>query len=582
MVQRRETKPLIFPRTAAGALAVAALTAIPIGAQTTTRVSQTRQPAFTPDISADGSRIAFGMGFSITSGLIHVWVYDTATGLTTDVTPGDQMHAVTPRLSDDGLWVSYTSPSLLVGVPPGNDQGYLYLEELATGNLILISETHTGTATSGAYARMSADGRQVVFESASTDLTADAVLGGIFQIYVRDLDVGTTTLITRALGGGGANAQSRFPDISADGRWVVFESGASDLVAGVLGVQIYVRDRDPDENGVFDEGNGVTRLLSRNAAGVPGDIGSFWPSISDDARFVAYDSSSTNLVPGDTNGDFDVFVLDRDFDENGVYDDTPAHNIRASLDSLGNQVIFISRSDHARISGDGQRVLFRSNAWALVPNTSHWLHVYLHDLTTGQTTCVSVDSSYDFADASSATHAGSFGTGYLAIDGEGERVVFVSEATNLAPGDTNGAVDVFMHDVPDNPGIEMGSSLAGSGGIAPDFTAYGGPPYVLRLRRTLPSAKAFLMFSHLEGSFALFGGTVIPLRPLVWGPHSTDADGSLDLSVNRRVGHTTLFTQWLVRDPGAAQGWALSNALQLFPDGLTGGDSPPGRNAGPP
>jgi hypothetical protein len=139
-----------------------------------------------------------------------------------------------------------------------------------------------------------------------------------------------------------------------------------------------------------------------------------------------------------------------------------------------------------------------------------------------------------------------------------------------------------MHDVPDNPGIYEGSSLAGSDGIAPDFTAYGGPPYVLRLRRTLPNAKAYLMFSHLEGSYALFGGTVIPLRPLIWGPHLTDADGSLDLSVNRRVGHTTIFTQWLVRDPGAAQGWSFSNALQLFPDGLTGGDSPVGRNSGPP
>jgi Tol biopolymer transport system component len=172
-----------------------------------------------------------------------------------------------------------------------------------------------------------------------------------------------------------------------------------------------------------------TELVSVNMSGTTSVGGSRHPSISADGRFVAFESGSSDLVPGDTNGKADVFVRDRFL---GI-------TTRVSVDSSGAQVFGHSRTPV--ISADGRFVAFTSEALTLVPNdTNGKIDVFEHDMLTGATRRVSVDSSGHEANGSTLL-------GLLpAISGDGRYVAFDSDASNLVPGDTNGATDAFVHD----------------------------------------------------------------------------------------------------------------------------------------
>src|SRR5690554_6282023 len=150
------------------------------------------------------------------------------------------------------------------------------------------------------------------------------------------------------------------------------------------------------------------------------------PAISADGRYVAFESSASNLVPGDTNGTLDVFVHDR----------VTGETTRVSVAFDG-----IEGEGHSRtpaISADGRYVAFESVATNLVPSYADGrYHVFVHDRVTGETTRVS--------DAFDGTQ-GNAHSGHPAISADGRYVAFDSRATNLVPDDTNNAADVFVHD----------------------------------------------------------------------------------------------------------------------------------------
>jgi Tol biopolymer transport system component len=206
--------------------------------------------------------------------------------------------------------------------------------------------------------------------------------------------------------------------ISSDGRFVAFSSVADNLVAG-------------DGNGTWDVFvrdwiAGTTERVSVDSSGTEGNDESWWPSISEDGRYVAFMSSATNLVAGDTNGVTDIFVRDR----------AAGTTIRVDVDSSGNP------GDHdavyPSISGDGSLVSFASSATNLVPgDTNGFADVFVHDLTTGITERESLDSSGGEANGHSD---------YTALSADGLSVAFTSRATNLVSGDTNGLEDAFVHD----------------------------------------------------------------------------------------------------------------------------------------
>ena len=294
--------------------------------------------------------------------------------------------------------------------------------------------------------RISDDGRFVVFDSFADNLVAnDTNLSG--DIFVHDRVSGGTVRVSVSSSGAEADSSSEWPDISADGRLVAFHSFASNLVANDANASadIFVHDRDPDGNGTFDEGNGVTTRLSVDANGAEGDGHSFSPYFSGDGRLVSFHSKAGNLVSGDSNKAFDVFVHDR---ANGT-------TTRVSVDSAGGEGD--GDSLYSAISADGRVVAFPSLASDLVAgDTNGCSDVFVHDLASGITTRVSVDSAGDEGDA------GSFGPPDLTTDGA--LVAFSSVADDLVAGDANGKGDVFVHDFANGTTERVSVDSAGAEG----------------------------------------------------------------------------------------------------------------------
>jgi hypothetical protein len=179
-----------------------------------------------------------------------------------------------------------------------------------------------------------------------------------------------------------------------------------------------------------------------------GDGDSYDPAISADGRFVAFHSDAENLVSGDTNGQRDVFVRDR----------LAGTTVRVSVDSAGNQATGDDSSDSA-ISADGRVVAFYSGAANLVADdTNGQDDIFVHDRQTGATTRVSVDSA-----GGEANGTGSYA---VSLSADGRFVSFYSYATNLVANDTNGYVDVFVHDR--QTGTTQRVSVGSAGGEAND------------------------------------------------------------------------------------------------------------------
>jgi Tol biopolymer transport system component len=241
---------------------------------------------------------------------------------------------------------------------------------------------------------------------------------GYADVFVHDLETSKTTRVSVASDGTEANNNSEETSISADGRYVAFGSDASNLVPGGTNgtAGIFVHDLK----------TGKTTLVSINSNGSEANGPSSSPRISGDGRFVAFTSWARNLVPNDTNVRRDVFVHDR----------ATGETTRVSVASDGAQGNDDSFSP--RIAADGQFVAFRSQASNLIPgDTNGTEDVFVHDRRTGRTTRVSIAS--DGAQAYS-------GSGNPSISADGRYVTFSSLDSNLVPGDTNGAYDVFVHD----------------------------------------------------------------------------------------------------------------------------------------
>ncbi len=267
------------------------------------------------------------------------------------------------------------------------------------------------------FPSISANGRYVAFYSIASNLV-NGDTNGSQDIFVHDRQSGSTTRLSVASDGTQANDSSWGTSVSADGRYVAFDSLASNLVGGDTNgeVDIFVHDRQA----------GATSRVSVASDGTQANDSSYSSSISDDGRYVAFSSYAQNLVSGDTNGLPDIFVHDR---QTG----TTSHVSVASDGTHGN-----SGSYGPSISADGAFVAFHSDANNLVSgDTNDTFDVFMHDLQTGATNRVSV--------ASDGTQ-GDYSSGDPSISADGRYVAFSSYAQNLVSGDTNGSEDVFVHD----------------------------------------------------------------------------------------------------------------------------------------
>ena len=320
----------------------------------------------------------------------------------------------------------------------------------AAGDVTRISVSSSeGEANS--YSRdadISADGRFVVFWSGASNLV-NGDTNEKEDLFLRDRQTGETTRISVSSIGAQADESSYYPAISGDGRFIAFMSDATNLVSG-------------DTNGfsdifLHDRQTGTTTRVSVSSSGAQGNnLSDSYVSITDDGRFIAFNSEATNLVSGDMNGAADVFVYDR---QAGITE-------RISLDS--NEIQANAASFAPSISADGRFVAFSSSATNLVNgDTNTRTDIFVRDRVLGLTTRVSVNSSGVEADR---------GGREPTISGDGRYVAFVSLATNLMDEEPYGYEHIFVHDRQTGTTALVSQSdgwqLVGTS-LAPDISADG-------------------------------------------------------------------------------------------------------------
>ncbi len=359
------------------------------------------------------------------------------------------------KFSADGRYISFSSddPTLV----PGDRNGVadVFVVDRLTNKLARVSVSSQGregtvdpttpdrlVASLGSYgASMSSNGRYVVFTSPNERLVPNDT-NHYQDVFVRDRATGRTERVSVASGGrqlDGPSTSSSLQAISGDGRYVVFTSAAPNIspqpdnapcASDACRLNVFLHDRTRK----------TTTLLSRSPSGKPGDASSDHPSISTGGRHVAFTSLASNLVGHDTNGVHDVFRVDLgnrrmtrvSVASNGEQQQTPpvARNVQGAFSATQRPVV--------SLSADGRYVAFSTAAPNLAAgDNNNALDVFIHDSRTRSTSRLSVTERGGDPDADSFEP-------FLSADARS--VVFVSNATNLVDGDTNGTDDVFVHD----------------------------------------------------------------------------------------------------------------------------------------
>jgi len=289
--------------------------------------------------------------------------------------------------------------------------------------------TAANSGSSSGQQSVSDDGRFVVFGSTASNLVDVDVNGPEGDIFVRDRQTKTTTLVSKSSQGTQGQYYSRFPAISGDGRYIAFVSRSDNLVDGdtnnIGGVSgIY-------DAFVHDLQTSTTTRINVSSAGDQANAGVEFNkplSLSHDGCCISFASEAGNLVPNDTNSAVDVFVHDRG---TGL-------TTRVSVDSAGVQGNGFS--GYPSISGDGRLVVFQSVASNLVANDINGVaDIFVHDRQTGETKRINLDIQ--------GNETNNIVQNCTTLSTDGRYVGFASYADNMVPGDNNGSSDAFLYDL---------------------------------------------------------------------------------------------------------------------------------------
>jgi len=324
-------------------------------------------------ISADSRYVAFSSSATNlvtgdTNGMSDVFVHDRLTGNTSRVSvnatgvQGDGDSAIS-SISADGRYVAFSSSATNLVAGDTNTVFDVFVHDRLTRNTSRVSVSTGGAeGNSGSGGpSISADGRYVAFASTASNLVLSDYNTEV-DIFVRDRLKGTTTLVSQSSSGTTGNRGSYSPSISADGRYIVFDSPAYTLIDGHVGEywDVFVRDQ------VL----GTTMLVSVNSSGIQGNNASSTHSLSPDGRYIAFGSDATNLVNGDTNWMNDIFI--RDMQTGAI--------TRVSVSTPGMEAD--GDSDFNAISAGGTCIAFRSFATNLVDDDSNGVwDIFVHEHT---------------------------------------------------------------------------------------------------------------------------------------------------------------------------------------------------------
>ena len=435
-----------------------------------------------PALSSDGQILTFqSLSTNLVDGQvdtnqdIDIFVFDLRSGITqlvsratgtTTTTANQSSHSyIKSGISADGQWITFSShaTNLITGQIDTNRTSDIFLFNRLSGITELVSH-HAGAINSTCdgfsfYSSLSSDGSWVVFQSSGSNLVSNqmnARIGDYGDIFLYNRLSGVTQLVSRAAGTSTTtgNRQSRSPEISANGQWVVFQSFATNLVPGQATSISY----NPGATFVYDRVTETTKLAGLDSASTPttGNGYSREPAISADGNWIAFDSTATNLIEGITDiPNPDVFLVDR----NTM---TPTLVTRhfpgaASQTGLGKSTLdFMWRprlfelarwtsENRQSMSSDGRYIVFSSDAPNLVPGqirTSYYSYnIFVRDQVTQTTTLVSR------ADGTTVTEGNEY-SNVPAISADGRWIVYTSLATNLVPGqiDVNQKPNIFLYD----------------------------------------------------------------------------------------------------------------------------------------
>lgn len=359
-----------------------------------------------------------------TNGRQDAFIHDRQTGVTERISVDSAGQAgngdsYEPIMSADNRYVAFASWASNLVPGDTNSELDVFIRDRQAGTTTRVSVDNAGGQSNGwsSAVAISANARYVAFHSLASNLVPGDT-NGTWDVFVRDLQTGTTARLSVGTGGAQSNGESYLGAMSADGRYVAFSSLASNLVPGDTNgkLDVFVRDRQ----------TGATTRVSLDNAGGQGNGDSWIAAISANGRYVTFESDASYLVAGDTNNKTDVFVRDLQTET----------TTRVSVNSAGVQGN--DMSDRSSINDDGRYVAFRSWSTNLAAGDSNGEpDIFVHDRLTRATTRVSVDST------------GAQGNGwqyYPRLSNDGRYVVFDSESSNLVAGDVNRMTDVFVHD----------------------------------------------------------------------------------------------------------------------------------------
>ena len=492
-------------------------------------------------ISADGRYVVFTSAWKdllpgpATDGSLNVFLYDRVNGTTTLISHAAGDPAATAdgmangvRISADGNYVlfSHSGTNLVAGQTPSATGAYcnVFLYHRPSGSLTLISHL-SGAPAMGANgnslaAEISADGGYLVFVSGATDLIPGLAASPGSSVFLYQRATSAVTLVSHAAGSPlvPGNGESYLPEISADGRWIAFLSRATNLIAGQVPSSVL----SASDAFLYDRISGSLRLVSHTTASpqTPGTVG--FVALSADGRYVAFDSPAPDLVPGQVNlaAGSNVFVYDRAADATSLVSHSQG-SVTTSSSPPG--------SMEPSVSADGRYIAYTSSAVDLVPrqtDTQGGSDTFVYD----QVARTTVLASHVRASLTTAANAGSQSA---LISGDGSVVAFSSYATDLAGGqfDLNGFQDLFLFE-------RKSAEVTALSEAAPDVPA------------VTPDGPSLVGGISADGRYVVFNS---------WGlgliPGQIETRGTVPVYLrDRTTGKTTLLTRSDSSPPSATSG----------------------------
>ncbi len=453
-------------------------------------------------------------------------------------------------ISPDARFVTVNSDAWNLVAGDTNNHEDVFLRDRSSGQTWRASVGDNGQQGNqgGIGGPLSADGRFVAFWSFSTNFVPGDT-NNTMDVFLYDHVLGTSKCLTVGLSGGTGNGISGYPVMSADGGFVAFGSAASNLVSG-------------DTNGIddaflYDRTTNILSIVSLTSTGELGDAPSGPWAISADGRYVVFESSGSNFVPGDTNNQADLFLRDR----------TLSTTTRISVSSTGMQAD--SESHNGRISANGRFIAFESYAGNLVPGPKGW-KIFVHDVWLHTTTLVSQSTTGVYPNNQCLRPS---------ISPDGTCVAFNSDANNLIQGgDTNSfTTDVMVREcsypgaltycVPKTSSIGCIPAINGAGTASLSSAL----PFDVHADGVINRKNGLLTYSVSGQTLVPFGGGALCVAPplkrsplLASGgslPPAWDCSGSFHFDFNAwiqsgidpvLVQGQMVWAQYWYRDPGFA------------------------------